>query len=110
MRKSIFFLSLLFVSLAVFGGEAKWTSHFAYNNVNQIAVAPNLVYAVSDGSLFSVDKQSEKIQTYDRQSGLHFSNIQRIAYDSVSQSLLIVYNMGHMDIISDKGIKAVDDY
>ena len=64
MRKSIFIVCLLLLSFTAIGKETKWTSHFAYNNVTQIAVAPDRVYAISDGSLFSVEKQSEKIQPY----------------------------------------------
>ena len=35
----------------------KWRTHFAYNSVNQIAQSDNKIYAVSDGALFSVDKE-----------------------------------------------------
>ena len=49
----------------------RWTTHFAYNNVMQIAMASDRVYALSDGSLYSVDKLSEQIRIYGRQSGLH---------------------------------------
>ena len=38
----------------------RWDTYFAYNNVSQIALTPDHVYAVSDGSLFSVEKQTEK--------------------------------------------------
>ena len=50
---------------------AHWQTHLAYNNVTQIAMAEDEVFAISDGSLFSIDKQTEKLRTYDRMSGLH---------------------------------------
>ena len=42
---------------------ARWTTHFAYNNVTQIAMASDKVFAVSDGSMFSVDKQTEQVRS-----------------------------------------------
>lgn len=107
MRKSIFIVCLLLLSFTAIGKETKWTSHFAYNNVTQIAVAPDRVYAISDGSLFSVEKQSEKIQTYDRQSGLHGTGIACISYDSISEILMIAYSNGQIDVLSAHGVQYV---
>ena len=42
---------------------AHWQTHLAYNNVTQIAMAEDEVFAISDGSLFSIDKQTEKLRT-----------------------------------------------
>lgn len=105
MRKNLFIICLLLLSLSALGKDAKWTSHFAYNNVTQIAVAPDRVYAISDGSLFSVEKQSEKIQTYDRQSGLHGTGIACISYDESSDILMIAYSNGKIDILSSHGVQ-----
>ena len=84
MRKqrviSIFIVSLL---CCVAVKAAQWTTYFAYNNVTQIAMATNEVYAISDGSLFSVNKITEKITKYDRQSGLHSTGINCIHYDTI---------------------------
>ena len=70
-------------SLMTFAGahSERWTTHFAYNHVTQIAMSPEQVYAISDGSLFSVNKQTEEIHIYNRQSGLHSSGITCIYYD-----------------------------
>ena len=79
----------LLLSLPGFAGE--WTSYFAYNNVTQIAMTPDKVYAMSDGSLYSVDKQTEQLKVYNRQSGLHGTNITCLGYDETSQTLIIAY-------------------
>ena len=86
-----------------------WSSHFAYNNVTQIAMTPDRVYAVSDGSLFSVDKQTEQLQTYNRQSGLHGTNITCIAYDAYSDMLLIAYEAGRLDLMYPYGVQYIGD-
>ena len=74
----------------------KWTTHFAYNNVTQIAMAKDRVYAISDGSLYSVEKQSEVLKVYNNQSGLHGTGITCIYYDEVGKQLLIGYGTGFL--------------
>ncbi len=86
---------------------ARWTTHFAYNNVTQIAMAPDKVFAISDGSLFSVDKQTEQIQIYNRQSGLHAMGITCIHYDETGKQLIIAYEYGKMDILSSRGVQYI---
>ena len=88
MKKTLLFILL---SIANIVSAQQWTTHFAYNNVTQIAMADECVYAISDGSLFSVDKQTEQIKVYNRQSGLHGSGINCIHYDNISKQLFIAY-------------------
>jgi len=87
----------------------RWTTHFAYNNVTQIAMAPDKVYAVSDGSLFSVDKQTERIRIYNNQSGLHGTGITCIHYDEKGKQLIIAYGTGKLDVMSEKGVKYISE-
>ena len=84
-----------------------WTTHFAYNNVTQIAMASDKVFAISDGSLFSVDKQTEQVRIYNRQSGLHATGITCIHYDEKGQQLIIAYDFGKMDILSSSGVQYI---
>lgn len=86
-----------------------WKTHFAYNNVTKIAMSSDRVYALSDGSLYSVDKQSEKIRTYNRQSGLHGTGITCIYYDTKGKQLFIGYGNGKIDILSANGVRYVGD-
>ena len=83
-----------------------WTTHFAYNNVTQIALADDKVYALSDGSLFSVDRD-EHIATYNRQSGLHSTGIKCIHYDKTGKQLIICYGTGQIDILSSRGVQYI---
>lgn len=78
-----------------------WETMFAYNEVSQIAVGVNKVYAVSDGVLFSVNKHSEQIETYNSGNGLHGKNIKSIYYDNDLQMLIIGYLSGKIDLFVD---------
>ena len=87
----------------------RWDTYFAYNNVSQIALTPDRVYAVSDGSLFSVDKQTEKVRIYNRQSGLHSTGISCIGYDNRSGCLIIAYKTGKIDLLSANGVQYIGE-
>jgi hypothetical protein len=103
------FLLLLSVSAQVAMG--KWRTHFAYNNVSQIAQSATKIYAVSEGALFSIDKQDGEngLEFYSKLNGLNGSNISRIEYDTTSQSLLIVYSNGNIDLLTSGGVINIPD-
>ena len=109
MKKSriIALSGMLLVGLMVSAGQ--WRTHFAYNNVTQIAMMPDRVFAISDGSLFSVDKQTEQIRVYNSQSGLHSTGITCIHYDEAGSQLIIAYGTGKIDILSSRGVRYVGD-
>lgn len=102
-------LVLLVLLMAVPSFALSWQSHFAYNNVTQIAVSPDKVYAVSDGALFSVDRVSEQIEVYNQQSGLHGVNVRAIYFDRPTNQLFIAYFDGKVDILSAAGVRYVGD-
>ena len=104
LRRRIY--SILCLGMVVAGMQAAaWRTHFAYNNVTQIAMSPEVVYAISDGSLYSVHKQTEQIRVYNRQSGLHEVGITCIHYDATGAQLIIAYGNGKIDILSARGVK-----
>ena len=92
---------------AMIGQAQVWRSHLAYNNVMQIAMSEDIVYALSDGSIYGVDKMTEKIYIYDRQTGLHGSDINCIAYDEIGKQLIIGYSTGKIDILTSSGVRYI---
>ncbi len=100
---------ILLLSLAAGLCAQTWRTHFAYTNVTQIAMGDDCVYAISDGSLFSVNKQTEQMQLYNRLSGLHATGITCIYYDNTSHQLLIGYATGQIDILSKNGTKYIGE-
>ncbi|MBN2765106.1 MAG: T9SS type A sorting domain-containing protein [Paludibacteraceae bacterium] len=87
----------------------KWRTHLAYNDVTQIAQSENKIFAVSEGALFSVDKEDLGMEFYSKLSGLSDANISRIEYDIINKQLLITYNNGNIDIMTSGGIINVPD-
>lgn len=86
-----------------------WQVHFSYNAVNQIAQTPQKVYALSEGSLYSVDKYDQTIEFYSKLSGLNGTNIVNISYDDATQTLLIAYKNGLIDLLREGGVECISD-
>ncbi|MGC3977320.1 MAG: two-component regulator propeller domain-containing protein [Paludibacteraceae bacterium] len=112
-KKITFFIFFLFFSVAFANAQlamGKWRTHFAYNNVNQLAQSQNKIFAVSDGALFSIDKRDGNVEFYSKVSGLNGNNITKIGFDDVSKNLLIIYANGNIDFMSENGIKNLPDF
>ena len=98
---------LLVISVLVFftrANAATWETMFSYNKVSQIAVANDKVYALSDGALFSVEKNSERIEKYDAGSGLNGTTIGCISYAKKLNMLIIGYEDGKIDLMQDNSV------
>ena len=100
---------ILGICTVLYAYAGKWTTHFAYNNVTQIAMTDDRVFALSDGSIYSVDKQSEQIRVYNNQSGLHGTGITCIHYDATGKQLIIGYGTGKIDILSAGGVQYISE-
>lgn len=113
--KKILSLFLLVCSVFTFSlyaqlGMGKWRTHFAYNSVYKVAQTDNKIFAVSNGALFSVDKSEASIQQYSRVTGLNDNVVSQIEYDQATRQLIIAYQNGNIDLLSDKGIVNIPDY
>jgi len=113
MKKKIittgFLLSFFFCAICAQVAMGKWRTHFAYNSVSQIAQSENKIFAVSDGALFSVDKQDAGMEFYSKLNGLSGTNITHIEYDFANKQLLIIYSNGNIDMMSTDGIINIPD-
>lgn len=107
MRRIVFAI-VLFVSLGVYAEV--WKTHFGYADVSQIALSKDVVYGLSEGLLFSVDKTSEKITEWTKQKGLYGGEIGQIAFDDVTNILLVAYATGRMDLIEGSKVTHLSDF
>lgn len=87
----------------------KWRTYMAYNSVSQIAASDQKIYGISNGSMYSVNKNDLSIETYSKTNGLNDSYIDNIKYDDTNKQLLIIYNNGNIDIYTDNGITNIPD-
>lgn len=87
----------------------EWKTYLAYNSVIQIAQSGEKIYAVSDGALFSVNKNDGEIEFYSKMNGLNDANISNIEFDYLNKQLLIIYNNGNMDFLYSGGVANIPD-
>lgn len=110
MKRYIYLTIIALFVLSPLSAEGEWTTHFSYNNVQQIAVTPTEVYALANGAIFSINKVSERMTTYSSRSGLHGTELVCIAYDGERGQLLLFFADGKLDIMSNNGtIRYVSD-
>ncbi|MEP2771726.1 MAG: two-component regulator propeller domain-containing protein [Fulvivirga sp.] len=107
MRKYI--LSLLIVVVQVAYAQTDipigtWRTHYSYNQVNEVIVVDNLVYASSQNGLFIVDQDDNSVTTLTKSSGLQGGTISALAYDEQGSQLLIGYTSGNLDVIQANDI------
>ena len=84
----------------IYGNMHQWNIHSAFADINAIAVTRDKVFALSNHSLFAVDKQSEEMVYYNRLTGLNGAVISTIGYNPTLNLLLVCYENGHLDIIN----------
>lgn len=87
----------------------QWRTHFSYNNIYQIAQSPNKVYAVSNGAMFSINKQDGEIEFYSKLTGLSDASVAQIHYSHDHRCLLIVYDNSNMDVMYADEIVNIPD-
>ena len=101
---------LLAVAASLFCGSIyaqnvmyQWRTHLAYTNTSQVAMTKDKVYAMCDGSLFSVTKSDKHIETHSKITGLSDNSVVFIAYSQRHGEMLVAYQNGNIDFVSDNG-------
>ena len=94
---------------ALFAGELHWQTHFAYNNVEQIALYDGEVYALANGKMFSINQTTESMTLYNNQSGMHGTEIVQLVADTAHNQLLIMYVDGKVDVMYNGRMHYISD-
>lgn len=86
-----------------------WQTFFSYNHAGNMVQSKDKIYALSDGNLYSIDKEYESIETYTKLTGLTDGNITKIAYCQSQNTLVIVYDNCNIDLLTNSRIINVGD-
>jgi hypothetical protein len=95
----------ILVSLSFYYSQArfnKWSSHYAYNQVQSIEVSEKKVFAVSNGNLFIYNKRDKSFFPYSKIQGLSDSDISEIFYSENTKKLVIIYSNFNIDILDEE--------
>ena len=86
-----------------------WRTHYSYNTTISITQSNNDVYAASFSGLYIVDKTDKSITSLTKLNGLSETGISVINYNSTTNTLLISYENGQIDLIADNIISSISD-
>lgn len=93
-------LYLLFIPMAA-QDISRWTSHISYSeDIQNIEKNENLIYALTDGKLFSYNYSDESIEAYIKKDGGN-TDIKHIVYSTKHKCLLITRADANIELLYD---------
>lgn len=115
---------VLFISLFCQYGHSQaigdWQTFLSYYNTVKVAETNNYVFAIAQGaktsasdtelnggSLFRYSKEDNSIKLFSRQDGLNDQQITHIGFNSDTNTLLIVYKDGNIDLLVDNSFSNI---
>jgi hypothetical protein len=105
----IAFLSLNSIAQSNFPAVGSWREHLPYQGTIDVTTSDKKIYAATEYSLFSIDRQSKEIERISKIAGLSETGISRIQYDALSKKLIVAYSNSNIDVIDQQGIHNIPD-
>ena len=100
-----YLLTLLLFSVIAFVNaqnfEDSWEGHFSYSSIRDISQGNDRVYAASENAIFTYDLSTLEINTISSINGLAGETITTIYYSENFDLLVIGYNNGLIEVVSD---------
>ncbi|AIZ63119.1 hypothetical protein PK28_04390 [Hymenobacter sp. DG25B] len=84
-------------------GYGDWQLHLPTNGAYALADAGAKVYVATNDAFLLFDKELKSIRLLSRRDGLHDVGVRTVAYDSLTQSVLVVYRNGNLDVLRPDG-------
>ncbi|MBX0292454.1 T9SS type A sorting domain-containing protein [Hymenobacter sp. HSC-4F20] len=94
-----FFVSALAARAQSTAGYGDWQLHLPTNRAKALAEAADRVYVAAEDAFFYFDKGLNTTRLLSRRDGLHDVSVNALAYDSVSQQLVVAYRNTNLDIL-----------
>ncbi len=89
--------------------KGSWRDHLPYTNALQVAEVGNKIFCSTDGGLFSINKGDNSLQKYSKVSGLSDVEISSINYSENTNTIIIAYVNGNIDLIRNDSIINIPD-
>lgn len=84
-------------------GGWKIYSPFVGSSIGKMVETPQKLYFISEGSLYSYDKETGENYSYNSINKLNDNNITDIYYNKTNKYLLIAYESGNIDLLYNDG-------
>lgn len=76
-----------------------WRMHVSYSALNSIAIGNQKVYGAARNGIMVLDRSDNSMTTYTKLDGLNGTAIAAMNYDAATQTLLIAYEDGKLDVV-----------
>ncbi|HEX5625132.1 MAG TPA: hypothetical protein VFX48_03870 [Saprospiraceae bacterium] len=107
-------ISILLLLPLVLSGQSdlaigNWATHLPYNRGLQVTQSDRFVYYATDFSVLQIEKDSRSIQRFSRTEGLSDSRINTLHFHQPASTLVIAYENGVLDLVTENGVHPVVD-
>lgn len=109
MKKILLMLSFCVAVISYAQTSSKWSDMFSYNNVLAIREDNGRLIAATENGIFYYNPSSGEISKLSKANGLHEVKISAFDYNPVTQTGIIGYQNGSMDVITPNGIFLIVD-
>jgi hypothetical protein len=79
----------------------EWRVHISYNAIHHVVSGENKIFGSTESGILVFDKSDQSLTTLNTLNGLSATGITAIAYDNATEQLLVAYQDGNIDIITD---------
>lgn len=90
-------------------GLGQFRLHLPYYQAIAVEEAEEKVYCATEDGFFFFDKEFNSLKTLSRLDGFSELNVQTLRYDSLTSTLLIVYQNTNIDLVRDGRIININD-
>ncbi len=105
------YLFLLFLPFCVVAQDfsKQWTGHFSYFKINDVYAEENMVYAVSDNSMFVYDTDNNASKVVSTVEGLSGELISAVYHSTAFDITLIGYENGLLELVIGNTVRTFVD-
>lgn len=108
MKKILLIISI-FITLISQAQTSKWSDLFSYNNVLKIREDGDRLIAATENGIFYYYPGTGEIKKLSKANGLHEVKISAFDYNPATQTGIVGYQNGSLDIITPNGIFLIVD-
>lgn len=110
MKRLLFSLLLLpLISKSQHTALGQWRDHLSFAEVNAVESNEHFIFGASDQGIIKVDLSDNSISRITRVNGLNDFSVTAIRYDSQGEMLLVGYQNGNLDLITETGTTNIPD-
>jgi len=84
-------------------GIGQWRTHLPYQKVIDVIAFDKTVFAATPYNIFTHNSVDNRIEQIDKVKGLNDIGVSKIAYHTITRSLLIAYSNTNMDLVKEDG-------